>query len=321
MLAAQIEPGDDWWLRLAVRARDRYPPLAVELLRATGIDIRLGRGGIADVAFSPDRGAALSLATARQREMGLRAEWVPGRDVARRWPGVAPGCEGALFSPDDGGVDPPALTRALMADALRHGARVVRDSVRRVTATAGRVSGAARHVVIAAGAWSPSLSGLPRSLPITPVRGQLLEMPWPQGVPPVTLYHDHGYVLPRGTKAILGSTMEHVGFDAGVTDAARAAILAGAQRLLPALGGQRVERHWAGLRPMTTDGLPIVGPDPDLDGLWYATGHGRNGILLAALTGDIMADLIATGTTAVDIAPLGITRFDRLVPQPLTPDT
>jgi glycine oxidase len=133
--------------------------------------------------------------------------------------------------------------------------------------------------------------------------------PWPGGTPPAILYCDHGYVLARGGEALMGSTMERAGFDGRVTDAGIAEIVRGATRLLPAIAAARPTRTWAGLRPVTPDGRPIVGADPETPGLWFATGHGRNGILLAALTGDIIADLLAKGATDVEIAPLAITRF------------
>jgi glycine oxidase len=102
--------------------------------------------------------------------------------------------------------------------------------------------------------------------------------------------------------------MERAGFDASVTPAGVTEIVASAKRLLPGLP-DRPARTWAGLRPLTPDGRPIVGPDPDVRGLWYATGHGRNGVLLAGLTGEIVADLITAGFTEVDIASLDVTRF------------
>jgi glycine/D-amino acid oxidase-like deaminating enzyme len=129
-------------------------------------------------------------------------------------------------------------------------------------------------------------------------------------VPPVVVYHGHGYLLPRRAEAILGSTMERAGFDAGTTALGVADIRAAAERLCPAIGPLPTRRAWAGLRPMTPDGRPILGADPDMAGLWYATGHGRNGILLAAITGEILGDLLATGTTDVDISQFAVSRFD-----------
>src|SRR2546425_1231491 len=167
-----------------------------------------------------------------------------------------------------------------------------------------------RPGVTAAGAWPPRTAGLPRPLAVEPLRGQMAATAWPDGTPPAILYHEQGYVLARGVDAVLGSTMERAGFSAVVTNEGLAQIFRGAVRLLPALVTQAVARTWAGLRPVTPDGRPILGRDPDVPGLWYATGHGRNGILLAALTGEIIADLLTTGETNVDIAPLGADRFN-----------
>jgi glycine/D-amino acid oxidase-like deaminating enzyme len=114
-------------------------------------------------------------------------------------------------------------------------------------------------------------------------------------------------VLARSGEAIFCSTMERVGFDGAVTPAGVSEIVAAAKRLLPHLAVPT--RTWAGLRPLTPDGRPIVGPDPDVRGLWYATGHGRNGVLLAGLTGEIIASLVATGESEIEIAPLAPERF------------
>ena len=313
MLAAQIEPGDDaWLLDLCVRGRELYAPLAAALQGTTGLIISCWLPGIASVAFDDATAQRLRTAVAQERRAGLDCEWLDAGEVRRRWPGAAPECHGALFAPRDGAVDPAALTRALLADAQRLGATVVAQRVRRVTVAGATCTGVAtdtatttaRHVVVAAGAWSPLVAGLPHHLPVEPVRGQLVMVPWPAGTPAAILYAEHGYILARGGYAILGSTMERVGFDATATAAGQADIIDRTKRLLPAIAGVPVTRTWAGLRPMSPDGRPIVGPDPDLAGLWYATGHGRNGVLLAALTGDIIGELLTTGATAIDIAPM-----------------
>jgi glycine oxidase len=127
---------------------------------------------------------------------------------------------------------------------------------------------------------------------------------------PVILYYGHGYLLPRGPEAILGSTMEWVGYDARTTAQGVADVREAAERLCPAVRPLPTRRAWAGLRPMTPDGRPILGADPEMVGLWYATGHGRNGILLAAITGEIIADLLATGRTDADVSQFAVSRFD-----------
>ena len=131
-----------------------------------------------------------------------------------------------MFAPEDGAVDAPALARALHADAKRHGARTLNTRVTRLSTILGQATGVeipagkikAEHVVIAAGAWSPRIDHLPRTLPVEPVRGQMAAAPWPANMPRTVLYYDHGYVLARSGEAIFGSTMEHVGFDGSVTE-------------------------------------------------------------------------------------------------------
>src|SRR5881296_4602431 len=317
MLAPQIEPPDDALVALSVRARDLYEPLAPALGETTGIDIGFWRAGIAAVAFDDAAADRLKEDVARQRQAGLRCDWLEADEVRERWPGAAPDCRGALFAPEDGALDPQGLSRACLADARRLGAALHPEHVTLVETGNGRARGvvtragktAAEHVVLAAGVWTPQIAGMPRPLPVEPVRGQMAATGWPAGTPAAILYHDRGYVLARGGDALLGTTMEHAGFDCRVTNEGLAQIFRGAVRLLPALLNHAVQRMWAGLRPMTGDGRPIVGPDPDVERLWYAAGHGRNGILLAALTGEIIADLVTKGETDVDISALSVNRL------------
>jgi glycine oxidase len=144
---------------------------------------------------------------------------------------------------------------------------------------------------------------------VEPVRGQLVAFPWPANTPPAIVFGYGGYLLHRGGEAIAGSTMEHAGFAPEVTEAAVTAIRAHAEELAPALTGAKVLRAWAGLRPGTPDGLPIVGREPNLQGLWYATGHGRNGILLAGITGRIIGHMLAGEATVEEVEVLRPERF------------
>jgi len=315
ILGPQIERADESLRALGLRARDLYDTLGPALTETTGVDIGLWREGIASLAFDEAEAERLRDAIAHQRQAGLRCDWLEPAEVAERFPATAP-CLGALFAPEDGAVDAPALTRALRADAQRCGAHTLNARVQRLNTILGRATGVetsagkikAEHVVIAAGAWSPQIEHLPRRLPVEPVRGQMAAAPWPANMPRTVLYYDHGYVLARSGEAIFGSTMERVGFDGSVTAAGIAEIMAAARRLLPQLP-EAPTRSWAGLRPLTPDGRPIVGADPDVRGLWYATGHGRNGVLLAGLTGEIIASLITTGKSEVEIASLAPERF------------
>lgn len=312
MLVAQAGRPDDAMLALGVRARDRYEELAAELREGTGIDIGLWRPGALSVAFDDARADALQATVASQRQAGLRCDWLTGDDVRQSWPGIASECAGALYAPEDGALDPVALRNALIADAANLGAELRPGRVTGLRHDGTRVTGiataegtvAAPHVILAAGAWTPQLTGLPRDLAVDPVRGQLASLPWPAGAPQAIVLDGHSYALARGEEAVVGSTMEHVGFDPAVSDDGLARLRAATNRLLPWLADRPFMRSWAGLRPMTPDGRPIVGPDPAIAGLWYATGHGRNGILLAALTGEILIDLLLQNETAVDWSPM-----------------
>jgi glycine oxidase len=164
-------------------------------------------------------------------------------------------------------------------------------------------------VVIAAGAWSGRIADLPRPLSVEPVRGQVLSWPWPEGRAPAIVYGEHCYLLQRGNELLAGSTMEHAGFDSASTDEATALILQRISALVPSQVATAPAGRWAGLRPGTPDGIPIVGAEPRLKGLWYATGHGRNGILLAGITGELIAQGIAGEATPEVLHPLRPGRF------------
>jgi glycine oxidase len=318
MLAPQIEASaDDPIVTLALTARDRYPELVAELDRRTGVNVGYRTGGIVLVAFDETEAAHLKARVEAQCAMGLEAEWLDRGALARRHPGIGPAALGALLAPRDACVNNVTLTAALLADAARHGAEiadheeathVVIEAGRAVAVTTARRRYSTGTTVVAAGAWSGSLKGLPRPLPIEPVRGQMAAVTWPAGEPAGILFGRHVYVVPRGEDALLGSTMEQVGFKKETTPGGLAHIFGETAALLPSLLAQGVHRVWAGLRPMTPDGRPLIGADPEVAGLVYATGHGRNGILLGPLTGEIVRDLVLDGATALDLAPCAVTR-------------
>src|SRR5437016_4861918 len=207
MLAAQIEPADDVLVALSVRARDSYEQLAPALRETTGIDIGFWRSGIAVVAFDEAAANRLKEEVARQRQAGLRCDWLDGDEVRERWPGAAPDCQGALLAPEDGALDPQALTRACLADARRLGATLYAEKVEALAITQGRVTGVVtaggtapvEHAVLAAGVWSPQIRGLPRPLPVEPLRGQMAATAWPEDVAVVVIENRGRAVLgPRG---------------------------------------------------------------------------------------------------------------------------
>jgi len=310
--------GQDPLLSLRIRARDLYRELVPALEEETGIEIGLWTDGIVQVAFTAADADRLKGDIAWQRQQGFPVDWLGADELRERCPGISPEALGAHLSPEDGALEPPALIDALIRSAtargatLRRGERVEEvliagDRAIAARTAAGRID--AGQVVIAAGCWSGRVGGLPRPLSVEPVRGQMAALEWPPGEPRAIVFADHGYVLTRGGEAIVGSTMEHVGFDASVTDEAINRILANARRVYPALELAPERRRWAGLRPGTPDGRPIIGCDPQIPNLWYATGHGRNGILLAAITGQIIAALVTGHPVEHNVSPMSPGRF------------
>ena len=316
MLAPQIEAhAGDPLFDIGLAGRAQYAGLAQSLRSDTGIDIGLWQNGIVRVADDEPDAVDLRAKVAWQRQRGHLSDWLDATEVRARWPWLAP-THGALWAPREGSVDPVALVRALLADAERHGAVLVRETAVALEQRDGRVSGvraaeryAAPSVVLAAGAWSGRLAGLPRPVSVEPLRGQMISAPWPAGVPRAIVYRDDAYALERGGEMIVGATREFVGFDAGTTPSGIAELTESMRSLGPALAGASPTRAWAGLRPVTPDGLPIIGAEPRLPGLWYATGHGRNGILLAAVTGTAIRQLLDGHETIEQLAPMRPDRF------------
>ena len=319
MLAPQIESHrDDPLLELGLAAREHYGPLAAALAETTGVDIGLWQEGIAAVAASDAEVYDLKARVAWQRQQGHLSDWLDAGEVRARWPWLGE-TAGALWAAHDGAIEPEKLVRALLYDARRAGAVLVEDTVTAIERVEDRaaavVAAGGRYpcgeVVLAAGAWAGQINGLPRPLSVEPVRGQMLSFPWPQGVQRAIVYGKGCYIVARGEEAIVGSTMEFAGFQPEVTADGVGRILAAATALAPVLARSQPQRRWAGLRPVTPDSLPIIGAEPRLPGLWYATGHGRNGILLAGLTGRLIRQLMAGEPTAEDLRPFSPERFWR----------
>lgn len=319
MLAPLAEAGqDDPLLSLTVLARDLYQDLVPELIERTGIVIPLWTNGILQVAFDDDDAARLKNQISWQRQQGFKTDWVTMEELHEEHPGLAPEIVGGILAPEDGALEPNFLHQALLKDAETMGVDVRRGvRVESVLSDGERVTGvrsqdgdlSCDQVIIAAGAWSGRIGGLPRPLTVEPIRGQMAALPWPEEEPPAIVYSGRGYVTFRQGEALAGSTMEHVGFDAATTAEGIDTILDTAARIYPALNRDHVKRTWSGLRPMTPDGNPVIGRDPALAGLWYATGHGRNGILLAGLTAQILAQQLLGEDTEHDLRPLDPARF------------
>ncbi|HET9450994.1 MAG TPA: glycine oxidase ThiO, partial [Aggregicoccus sp.] len=318
ILAPQMESeGPGPFLELCLRSRGLYPAFAAELLELTGVDIAYLPSGVLQTAFDEDRAHHLEATVAWQRAMGLRAELLSGEEARKLEPALSAEVFAAAHFPDDHQVDNRLLVRALTMAAARVGARFRSGYVRGVLEEQGRVVGVdvdgealrADAVVVAAGSWSGLVQGLPLDPRVVrPLRGQMLQLQTRLPLMRRILVSPEGYLVPRADgRVIAGSTMEFAGFDKQVTAEGLARILALALRLCPELGKATVDSSWAGFRPYTEDHLPLLGPGP-LPGLFLATGHFRNGILLTPITARLVAQSVLGEKPSVDLTPF---RFDR----------
>ena len=297
VLAPYIEaPGEGPLQALAIRSLAMYDEFIADVGRDAGTPIEYRRCGTLEVAAHAAAAVRLRAVGEWVRSMGVDAQWVSAVDVTGLEPAMGE-TEGALLVPSHGYVRGAQLTAALLAAARRHGA--VFHSERRVenlafegddvTVTAGDTSYRAGTLVIAAGSWS----GLLGATGVKPVRGQLLQLRWTG--PPImrVLWSDGCYIVPwvDGT-LLVGATVEDVGFDERVTASGVHALLAAANALLPGVSDATFVEARVGLRPATPSGLPIIARSAEHPSVVYATGHYRNGILLAPLTAHLVAELV-----------------------------
>ena len=329
MLAAcvEAEPGEELLVVLGRRAQAMWPEFAAEVEQASGVGVDLRREGTLVVAPTADDAARLRHQLAFQQSLGLPVEWMSGRDARQREPHLAQ-LAGAVFSPQDHQVDNRKLAAALRAAATAAGAVILEHpAVEDVLATHDRVVGVrladgtgvtAAAVVIAAGAWSRAIGGIapPLRPPVRPIKGQMLALQMDASAPLLrhVVWAPNVYLVPRHDgRLILGATVEEKGFDMTLTAGGILALLEAAWRVVPAIEELPLGEMWVGHRPGSRDDAPILGAGP-VDGLFYATGHHRNGILLAPITADAMARLVIDHEVDAAIRPFGMERFWRAQP-------
>lgn len=297
------EPGP--FLNIGLRSLERYSAFVEEIESASGVGVGYRRDGRLDVALDEEAAAALQRHRQLQADAGFDSRLLEPAEMRRLEPHIAPEAILALSTEHDHQVDNRQLMRALWIALVREGVDVrTGTGVRGIVTEAGRVTGVrlvdgsetgADAVVVAAGPWSGQLE-LPWTPPVRPVRGQIVVL---STVPPVlnrTTWGPLCYLVPRSDgRLMVGSTMEEVGFRAEITAGAVQRLLAVAARTVPALADAVVEGFQVGLRPASADGLPILGPDPSTRRLYHATGHFRNGLLLAPETAERMAAMILDG--------------------------
>ena len=326
----ELHPGEEVLLRLNLEAARGYAAFAAEVAEAAGSGVGYRPCGTVAVAFDPSDRAVLAEARDLQRSLGLESEPLTARECRRLEPLLSPEVTGGLLVGGDHQVDNRRLVAALRTAAERAGVRfaAARAAVR---VTGGRVSGvelpdgrvlAADAVVLTAGAGAADVAGVPAEVrpPVRPVKGQILRLRVPPALRPVLSRTVRGvvrgasvYLVPREDgELVVGATSEERG-DETVTAGGVWELLRDAQALLPAVGELELVETAARRRPGSPDNAPLVGPTA-LPGLHLATGHGRNGMLLAGITGEAVAQLLTTGAVPEALRPFDPARFGARTP-------
>ena len=324
MLAANVEtePGEEALLALNLESQAAWPAFAAELEAVSGIDLGYRDEGTLVVAAHRDDAAELRNTYEFHLSLGLEIEWLTGGQARRMEPHLAPGVSAAVSSVKDHQVDNRQLVQALHEAFLRSGGRLHENtSVQAIEVISGQAKGVeidgirreADMVLLAAGAWSYDIDGVPKVArpPVRPLKGQVIALQMEPRAPIVdrVIWGPGIYLVPRrdGT-LILGATVEEKGFDNDLTAGGIFRLLEAAWEILPQIEELPIKDMWVGFRPTSRDDAPILGPTP-VEGLVVATGHHRNGVLLAPVTIDAVSAFMLDGTVTESVEPFGIGRF------------
>jgi glycine oxidase len=324
MLAAAVEtePGEEKLLALTLESQRLWPRFAREVEAASGISIGYRDEGTIVVALTRDDAAQLRFSYEFQRGLGLDIDWLSGVEARRREPHLQPGISGAVLSRKDHQVENRLLGSAL-AQAARRAGVVLHEHrrVREVELSGGRARGVvtdrgsepADIVVLAAGAWSREIAGIPASYlpPVRPIKGQMLALSMDPAAPLLrhVIWLPRGYLVPRlDGRLIVGATVEERGFDDRLTAGGLLALIEGAWRAVPAIEELPIAETWVGFRPGSRDDAPMLGPS-GIDQFVVATGHHRNGILLTPITAAAISAYVLTGRLPEVVLPFTPDRF------------
>jgi glycine oxidase len=317
-----IEPGP--FFELCMASRRMYPKFTREVEALSGLKVDYRRDGTLLVATCARERRELEELVRAHQAMGLSLTALRGKALRSVVPGLSRGIDRGLFLAGDHSVDNEKLSAAAAVACARLGVRIISGAtVTRLVEKSGRIARAewrnergvtkrisAGTFVIAAGCWSAAVvRPLGIDLPMRPCHGQMMEFEAPRPLP-LVVRAGHTYLVPRSeNRIVVGTTSEYAGFEKKVTAAGLNSLLTGALRILPEMQDSKFLRAWAGLRPDTADHLPILGRGR-IPNLIFATGHFRNGILLAPITAQIVRDLVERDASSVPIESYRPTRFD-----------
>lgn len=324
MLGAQSEmDGDGPLFQLARKSRAMFPKIAEEIKENSGIDIGLINKGMLKVALTEQEQQEYKRIMAIQNQSGEQADWFTGEELRRKEPALSDAIKGAMYIEKDGQVEADQLTLGFLKSAAASGV-VIKEYVEvyDFQLSKGKVEGVvtnqgiftSENVIVAGGAWSQKLlleTGL--QLDTYPVKGECFSVVTHRQMLSTTIFSHGCYLVPKkGGRIVVGATVMPRTFNQKVSLNGISILLEQAKNLMPSIVEAEWERAWAGIRPQTIDGLPYLGEHPAYKGLYIATGHFRNGILLSPITGVVIADLIEGKSTSENLEPF---RVDRLVRQ------
>jgi glycine oxidase len=310
------------FLELGLQGLRLIKELVPHLEASTGTSIGYAEAPLLLLAFTAEEERQDKEDMEWRKTLSPGVAWLERQDVLAREKAVNPRVRGAALLEGQVQVESYRLVLAFARAAEMSGASISSGEVVGIERQGDRITAAVlasgRKVqgdifVLAVGAWSRGMaSRLGANAPVEPERGQIITLEGMSNAPVHTLYRGNSYVMPRAAGTIqAGTTREQVGFDSRPTERGRFSILRRALHLCPDLGAARVVQAAAGLRPVSQDGLPLIGRLPGYDNAYIATGHGRKGILLSAITGQAMARLIVHGETSPLITPFDPARFTR----------
>lgn len=323
MLAVQSETDKpDDFFEFCRESNELYPKFAEELFDETGVDIELDREGTLYLAFSENDIGEIEKRFEWQKKAGLNVEKLSAIETHKFEPFVSPDILGSLFFPDDWQVENRKLIHALEKYAEFNDIEIRENcEVKNLLIENGKIVGAetsdekvfAETVVLATGAWTSLIKADSFAMPgIKPVRGQIVEFQTAKRLFQKVIYSPHSYLVPRQDGRILtGATVEDAGFDKTISELATEFLRENALEIAPSLANLKIHDQWVGLRPFVSDGLPIVGEVSEIENLFIATAHYRNGILLAPITAKILAEKIASDEDSEFFKKFSPQRFEK----------
>ncbi len=294
--------------------------LVPELEESSGIKLGYEQTGALRVVRNPKRIAHLQKRLHSWQPLGLQLHWLTGEEARQREPSLAPDVCAAIYSPEESHIQAIAVVRAFARVARLLGANIYeQQEVSHLLTNNGRVTAVCtmqgetiicNQIILASGAWAAQCAAwLDVQLPIQPLHGQLLALSQTPAQLKHIVFGNASYLVPRGDMLLVGTTKEDRGFDATVTEQATAWLYETATQLVPTLRESKIQASWAGLRPKTPDSHPIVGFLPPWENVLIAAGHNSVGVILSAITGQGIAEMITTGVIPLLFRPFSPERF------------